>query len=269
LFRDSQEFEIGQAELFTGLTDRILGMRPGETREFILDNPTTTRSDPSSHKTVQVTVRMDSLSRLELAELDDAFAVDLGYETFAEVQHAVTRDVMHANRMRTETSWVEAVWDAVIARNPLVVPPDLIESTRAVIEEGLERELGSADPIRFGDPALHETLTRFATTRVERKFIAAAVARRSGIDVTESEYGDRIRRMAKQNGITVREATERIAGSSAQLLELHMEILTAKVTELLLQKYGLYHQESTSDADGPHGDDIGAAAPETHESVAE
>lgn len=140
----SAEVEVGSNRLIPGFEEQLIGMKPGESKEFTLELPAGGDSAESAVKKGLFTVTVNEIKRKELPELDDEFAQQFGeYDTMEELRAKMIEYHEKHEKERIENEFKERVIQALIKKNPLDVPESMVKRQLDHMFENLKNRLKS------------------------------------------------------------------------------------------------------------------------------
>lgn len=117
LVQDSNEgvvLEVGKTKTIPGFEDNLLGMRPGETKEFELE--------VTQQGAVKFVVELLSASKKVLPELNDEFVVSKGFESLEKFNTFVTEQATNAKNNDMFQASKENIAKLLLEGNELTLP---------------------------------------------------------------------------------------------------------------------------------------------------
>ncbi|HEX7125656.1 MAG TPA: trigger factor [Thermodesulfobacteriota bacterium] len=236
------QVELGSDRFIPGFEEALEGVSVGETKSFTLTFPEDYREPSLSGKSAGFTVTVKDLKEKVLPALDDEFAKDVGSFDSLEALRAAIRDAYVAEETeRRQAAAREALLDALLERNPVEIPPALVEDqARALIREwqhrmqhqGLDLSRVRVDPERLAAEARER-----ARRQVHAGLVLEAVARQEGLAVDDGELDARIARLA-EGGKQTPESLRRRLEASGRLEDLRASLLEEKTLEFLVARAG-------------------------------
>jgi trigger factor len=213
-------------------------MSPGETKTFTLTFPEDYRDASLRGKPAGFTVAVKDLKEKILPRLDDEFAKDVGdFPSLDALRVAVRESYVREETERRQEATREALVDRLLERNPIEVPPALVEEqARALLREwqrrlarqGLEVSRLQLDPERLAEQARER-----ARRQVHAGLVLEAVARQESLQVTDAELDARVARLA-QGARQTPESVRRRLEESGRIEDLRASLLEEKAVEYLL-----------------------------------
>ncbi len=200
------QVELGSGQLLPELDEGLLGHNPDD--EIVVEARL-----PESHprgdlagKTGTFRVRIKDLKERVLPALDDEFAKDVGsFETLVELRANVHTRIEKMLKDRAESALAEQIVERLNAKNPIEVPPSLVEQQCRM----METELAQAAR-RAGQPLTKETFAKIhvqvhldAERKVRAGLLMAAIARKLSIKVTDEDIQNGLMELAAETGKNV------------------------------------------------------------------
>jgi trigger factor len=192
--------ELGSGRLLPGFEEQLVGARAGDAREVRVRFPDDWQPASLAGREAVFAVRLKTIQRREVPELDDEFAKDLGeFESLAALRERVRADLVAARERDSRGVLVRTLLDAVLARASFEVPAGLVD---AQLQRRLRQAHGELERSVPHD-VLHTQLERWerewrgvAEREVREELVLDAVARARGIEVEEGELQARLERLA-------------------------------------------------------------------------
>jgi trigger factor len=194
--------ELGAPANPPGFDQAVLGMSPGETRNFTLTYPETYAVPELAGATVAYTVRLKEIKQRIVPPLDDELAKDLGDESLEALRTRV-RDELAREAAEASDRQVRAdLLKQLAARVPFAVPASLVEReidrrledfARRLIEQRIDPRQANIDWAAF-----REGQRQPATEAVGSAIALDQVARRDGIEATDTDLDGELQRYADQ-----------------------------------------------------------------------
>ncbi len=239
LASESLTVEIGSDRLIPGFEEGLVGLTVGETRTLALRFPADYREEALAGKAATFTVTLKDLKEKVLPELDDEFAKDVGeFESLEALRASVREAYIREETERLRSAAREALIDRLLERNPVEVPPALVEEqARALLREWQHRlARRGIDPSRITVDAekLAAELKERARRQVHAGLVLEAVARQEGLQVEDAEVERRIAELAA-GAKTTPESLRRRLEQDGRLDDLRASILEEKTVEHLMR----------------------------------
>jgi len=193
----------------TGFAEKILGMSPGEDREFTLTYPQDHPNAAWKGQQAHFRVHMHNLKVWVTPELDDDLAQTIGgYETLDEWRTSVREELEAEALEKAENDYTDQVLDALVAQAHIEYPAAIVEQELDRMMEDLDislkqRGLGLENfMIMTGQTqeTYRESIREDAQKRVERGLALAELILAEGLEVPEADIDDALDRFLESLG---------------------------------------------------------------------
>lgn len=219
--------------------DLVRGLRVGESRTGAVEVPMGYPDPVWAGARCEATVEVKSVSRVEVPELDEAFARKMGHESVSAMREALREALIAAKRQRAQARAERELLEQLIAKNPFEVPQSMIDSRAKVLLRAIASELvpGSAGQQLSLDDLEDDKradLIAEAEFAVRRELVLQAVAEQEKLEPGETERMARIADIAQQTGQTVDNIRRYMDGGGMRALD--ARIVEEKAVSLLLAR---------------------------------
>lgn len=246
------DVEVGSKRLIPGFEEQLIGLKSGDTKEFVLDLPTGNNEDGAAAKKGCFSVAIKEIKRKELPELDDEFAQQFGeYDTMESLRAKMVEYHEKHEKDRIENEFKERVVQALIRKNPLDVPESMVKRQLDHMFENLKNRLKSQqmslEMMGLNAENFRERFRDDAIDKVRGGLLLMALVEKENISVTEEdlvshyekiaagnpEMLDRIKEYYKTNANAKNSITSEIKEDKAILLLIDSAIVTEADAEQL------------------------------------
>jgi trigger factor len=201
--QEEMVIEIGGGDTLPGFSENLLGVTPGEEREFEVTYPEDYASDRVAGKTVRFHVTLKGIRRKELPEVNDEFAQDLGdYRDLSELREAIRRGLFANRQLEAQREAKNKIIDKLVDAHDFAVPEEYVErQARNRLEQRLQALAAEGvDPAKLEvdwkkaaeaqrDPARRE---------VKASLLLSKIADREAIHATQAEVDREVEKVARQ-----------------------------------------------------------------------
>jgi len=135
---------IGDGSFIPGFEENILGMKRGETKEFLLAMPKEFHQKNIAGKKVDIKATILSVFEVTLPEANDDFSMTLGFSDVKELKKHIHSSLVRDAEIAARREWEEKLLDALIEKNNFSDVPDVLiqnESQKMIHE--LEHQITS------------------------------------------------------------------------------------------------------------------------------
>jgi trigger factor len=195
--KDPQPYQLvlGEGRAIPEVEQHIMGLVPGETVDAIVRFPDDFAEEAKRGQTRDVRITLHEVKRQQLAELDDAFAREVGdFESLAALRQAVTEDLRKETEREADARVRAELIEQIVAANAVTAPRPLVERALYVYAQayGVPEE-------RW--PQFAEEFRPVAEAQVRRDLVLDHVMEAQQLRATEAELDRRIQELAERRGM--------------------------------------------------------------------
>ncbi len=197
---------IGSGNFIEGFEDQLLGFKKGDKKDVEVGFPADYRVEALAGKPALFKVKINSVRKKELPDLNDEFVKDISEEldTLEQLREKVRNDLKAAaEKVASDNVSIEALGKAV-ENAKLEVPKAMIEQrvdqmleelARQMQEQGVDLQgiLASSD---FDTESIREQYRSQAESDIRQELVLDAVMKAENIDITEAEIEEGLANIA-------------------------------------------------------------------------
>ena len=244
---DGSDLELGSGRMIPGFEDGIAGMQAGEEKTLALSFPEDYHSEDLKGAAVEFKIKLNSVSELQLAPLDEALFASYGVEEGGEEQFRkevaenMTRELRNAVQARVK----QQVMDAVVeAHGSLEVPRALISQEVDAMRRQMFQQFGGAGAQNMDLSSIlpDEMFAENAERRVKLGLILSELIVRQELKADP----DKVRETIEELASTYQEPEEVINwyySNQDQLSSVESKVLEDQVVEKLLDGANIQEKE--------------------------
>jgi trigger factor len=201
--QEEMVLEMGGADTFAAFTENLLGVSPGEEKEFEVAYPAEYNARRLAGRTVRFHATLKGVRKKELPELNDEFAQDLGdYRNVDELREAIRKGALAQRQHEAQQEATNQIVDKLVDAHDFPVPEVFIErqihnrveqSLRAMAAEGVDPK-----SIKLDWEKVKETQRDKAVREVKASLLLSRIAEREAIGATRDEVDKEVERLARQ-----------------------------------------------------------------------
>ena len=201
--QDEVSLHIDPEDSLPAFVENVLGMSPGEKKEFEVSYPEDYGQPKLAGKTVRFLCSLKAVRRKELPELNDEFAKDLGdYQNLEELRGAVRQAIFHEREMEAQQKAKGELIDKLVEAHEFPVPQAFLDRQIEINLENQIRTLAAQgiDPrtIKLDWEKVRESQRPRAIHDVKASLILDRIAEREAIYATQDDVDREVQRIAKQ-----------------------------------------------------------------------
>jgi len=195
--KDPQPYQLvlGEGRAIPEVEERIMSLLPGEMADAIVRFPDDFAEEAKRGQTRDVRITLHEVKRQTLAELDDAFAREVGdFESLAALRQAVTEDLRKEAERDADAKVRAELIEQIVSANSVTAPRPLVERALYVYAQayGVPEE-------RW--PKFAEEFRPVAEAQVRRDLVLDHVMDAQQLRATEAELDQRIQELAERRGM--------------------------------------------------------------------
>lgn len=244
-----RKIELGSGRLLPDLENGLTGVELNQTREIPVSFPEDYGYPDLRGKTAVFQATVQDIQAKMLPEIDDELAKDLGHDSLDAMKQSIRTRFETEARERADESVREAVVEKLVDKNPIAVPPSLIEQEfRAMLEQFVRLQYMFGQQVELDDKMQQEFRQR-AERKVRAGLLFGAIARSENIEVQEADIEAKIRELAERSGKHVAKVRAEYQGEQKRTLEL--QVLEKKLLEYLVSRATIKDVEVTPQTPNP------------------
>ncbi len=195
--KDPQPYQLvlGEGRAIPDVEERIMGLVPGETVDATVRFPDDFAEEAKRGQTRDVRITLQEVKQQQLAELDDAFAREVGdFESLAALRQAVSEDLRKEAERDADAKVRAELIEQIVSANTVTAPRPLVERALYVYAQayGVPEE-------RW--PKFAEEFRPVAEAQVRRDLVLDHVMDAQQLRATEAELEQRIQELAERRGM--------------------------------------------------------------------
>jgi trigger factor len=200
------QLELGSGQVLPELDAALTGKSLGDKFDVEAKLPDNNPREELRAKPATFHVEIKDIKQRVLPSLDDELAKDVGnFQTLVELRADVHTRLQKALKDQSDTSVAEQIVDQLSRRNPIDVPPSLVEQQCKMMEMELlqnARRMGQR-PTQEDFQKIHGQVHTDAEKKVRAGLLMAAIARKLGIVIGDAEIQQGLEELAAETGKNV------------------------------------------------------------------
>lgn len=201
------QFILGEGGFMKGFEENIMGMKSGQEKEFSAKFPETSPRKDLAGKESVFKVKVVSVQKMELPEISDEFAKELGaFDTLValkgNIKEGITAEKTEAEKQRKRGEILEKIAE----KTEFDIPNVLIEHEKERALEDLKQRITANLKITFEDylasikqteEALKETYQKEAEKRLKNFLVLRQLGKNEGIEISDAEVDEEVSKSIK------------------------------------------------------------------------
>jgi len=188
--------QLGAPGVLPDLENGLLAAEAGQERTIAVQYPADYQASELAGKNVRYLVRIRKIQEKKLRPLDDNLAREVfRLDTLEELRSRVKKNLEEQEQQRVQRELEGKLSETILERNPVEVPPRLVDYTlEHVIREAVRNE-------KVDDKLVEELRARYrpgVERSLKRELLLEAIARQEGLSVSDQEIAEAIDREAAE-----------------------------------------------------------------------
>jgi trigger factor len=232
------QLELGSGQVVPELEAALIGKSVGETAEAETAFPEGHPRPDFRGKTGKFSVSVTDLKERVLPEIDDELAKDAGdFASLDALKQDIKEKVGKALKERAETSLAEQIVAKLNEKNPLEVPPSLVEQQRRIMEQevAMQARRFGARFTREQIEQLYAQINADAERKVRAGLLMAAIAKKNEFKVTDEDLEKAYAELAEETGKNVAKVKAEYRDAQRRQLLIGM-VLEDKILDFIESK---------------------------------
>jgi trigger factor len=221
--------------------DALVGMTPGQTKEFPVVFPADYPKTELAGKTAVFTATVHEVKEKILPRLDDAFAQEAYHcKDVAELRAKMTEDMKSRRSVEQRNKMIDQIADQLLNSHAFDVPPSLVElEHQRLVRQAVERmRTQGADVSRWGEDRQKEFVAQFAKSaerNVRMSMLVGKIADGEHIECGDVDFDTHLDKLAKALG-QAKDAVKRFVEQRDQKAEIEERVRYEKALDFLIEK---------------------------------
>lgn len=231
------DIEIGSGSLVPGFEDQLIGKKVGETVNVKITFPKDYPAAALAAQAARFELVVDALDRPNPVKVDDAMAVQAGFENLAKLRARMAEDAQADLTQASEQRLKRSLFDKLTESNIFAVPEGIVESELRGLWQSHVNDLRQRNITPEMAGKIEETRAEFrkvAERRVRLGLLLAEIAKREKLNVGEEDIQKAIEEQAVKYGNA--ERVRAFYQSPQNRAQLFGPVLEEKVVQFIFSK---------------------------------
>ena len=209
---EGQTLTIGSHQFIPGFEEQMVGMCVAEERDLNVTFPETYHAENLAGKAAVFHVKVNSISKTELPELDDEFAADVSdFTNFADYRQSIVDELQKKADERNQTAAENAVAEKAAENAEVDIPQAMINDEVNNILRSMQMQMAyqgikMEDYLKWTGMTVEQLAAQYqdeAKRRVKTQLVLEAIREAEGIEANDEEVEAEYARQAESNGVEV------------------------------------------------------------------
>jgi trigger factor len=231
--------EIGGEGFIPGFSEGMEGLKPGETREVTVTFPTPYHNEALAGKEAVFKVTAKALGTPAPAEVNDALAIKLGFESIDKLREVITQQMQRELDQMARLRLKRELLDKLAGLAAFPSPQNLVDIEFGAIWQRVEADLksGNVDEEDRGkdEATLKSEYRAIADRRVRLGLLLSEIGRAANIQVTQQELTQALRQEAARYPGQEMQVVEFFRKTPGAIEQLRGPIFEDKVVDYIVE----------------------------------
>ena len=250
---EGYDLELGSNSFVPGFEEQVVGMQIGEEKDLDITFPESYVENLAG-KAVVFKVKLNSITFPELPELDDEFAGDQGFDTLDEYKEDVRKKLQDRYNDQAENVFRSLIMKQAADNMSCDVPDAMIQEKAEEIIRNYAANFGMTDRnveleklvrmMGIDSETMNQSILPSAQLQVRTELLLEAVAKAEGIELTEEETEEYLKKIAESVNAKPEEIREYFG-----LETIRNEYLKEKATDVIMNSAEIGEMEEPAPAE--------------------
>jgi trigger factor len=219
--------------------EQCVGLKKGETRTVEIEFPADFPQAELAGKKAQYDVELKEIKLKKAPVLDDAFAQEVAKMNLADLKTRVRENMEADKKNQANSAQRTEIIQKLISAVDFELPPSAVEEEiHATVYDIVAENQARGVPNNVLEEKKDEIFTnasKAARESVKFKFIAAQIAEKEDIDVTNEQLAQHLAFLAQREGLTLEKMVDRVRKNNAFPI-IRQQLLRQAVLDFLLKE---------------------------------
>ena len=193
--------KIGQGTVSKDFDDQLVGMKPGDIKEFNIAFPEDYHNSKLANLEISFQVTLNEIRQEVIPPLDDALAKKAGpYENLDDLKKVITDNLEQGYTKRTDQELHEQIYTELISRTDFEVPDAMVDmELEGIVEEAVRsfsyRNI-SMEELGMTRESIAEKYRDVAFDQVKRHLLLGKIIEQESMEVSDEELEVGLNEMA-------------------------------------------------------------------------
>lgn len=205
---ENQTLKIGSHTFIPGFEEQMVGMTVGEEKGLNVTFPEKYHAENLAGKNAVFHVKVNSITKTELPELDDDFAQDNGFDTFDAYKADVAKKLQEIADTNYDVEIENALIEKAVANAQMDIPAAMIDDQLNYVMRDVEysmmrQGLRMEDYLKYTGQTREQMAQQYrgeAENRVKIQLVLEAIRKAENIEPTAEDIDEQSAKQAKRAG---------------------------------------------------------------------
>jgi len=217
------------------LNNKLIGMNPGEVRNFTIDYDKNHQNKRIAGKKIEYNLKVISIKEKKLSEINDEFAKELGeYESLKELKEKIKKELISSKEKASKGEMAYEIMKKISEKLSIEVPETLVEQEYMAILKRLLSSRPQEDLKKEDLEQLKAEGKEKAEQNLNNHLILKKIAEKENLDVSDEEVHEELKEIAKANNLPLAKVIDSF-NREGKREELRNNLLLKKTVDFLVE----------------------------------
>jgi len=236
---------VGRPDNEEILNKKLIGLRPGEVRNFTVDFDKNHRNKKLAGKKIEYLLKVISIKEKKLPEINNEFAKGLGeFNDLKELKEKIEKEIMVSKEKEAKKEMAEEIIKKISDKLSLEIPKILVDQEYQIISKHLLSSYPQKGLKKEDLEKLETEAKRKAEENLKDHLILMRIAEKEGLDVTDEEIHEEFKAIAKESNLPLAKVVESV-NREGRREELRKNLKLKKAVDFLIEQAIIERSVST------------------------
>ena len=217
------------------LNNNLIGMNPGELRNFTIDYDKNHQNKRIAGKKIEYNLKVISIKEKKLSEINDEFAKELGeYESLKELKEKIKKELISSKEKASKSEMAYEIMKKISEKLSIEVPETFVEQEYMAILKRLLSSRPQEDLKKEDLEQLKAEGKEKAEQNLNNHLILKKIAEKENLDVSDEEVHEELKEIAKANNLPLAKVIDSF-NREGKREELRNNLLLKKTVDFLVE----------------------------------
>jgi trigger factor len=257
--------KIGEGPIIKEFDDQLVGMQPGDSKEFAVNFPADHFNDKLKDLEISFQVTLNEIREEVLPAIDDVLAKKAGqYESLDDLKKVITDNLEQGYAKRVDQELNEQIFSDLIAKSDFEAPDAMVDMELEGIVNEAERSFAyrniTLEQMGLSKESIAEKYRDTALKQVKRHLILGKMIKQEDLSLSDEELEEALTEMATSFNQPVEEIKKYYDQSKDKLEYFKHTILEKKAIKLIIDSSKI--EDVEPEIEPAEGDESETAAEE-------
>ncbi len=232
--------QIGKGPIIKEFDDQLIGMQPGDTKEFTVNFPSDYFNDKLANHEISFQVTLHEIREEVLPAIDDVLAKKAGqYESLDDLKKVITENLEQGYAKRVDQEMHEQIFSELIARSDFEVPDTMVGMELEGIINEAERSFSyrnmTFEDVGLSRESIADKYRDTALKQVKRHLILDRIGEQEHLTIADDELEEALTEMAANFNQPVEEIKKYYDQNKDKLEFFKQTLLEKKAINLIIE----------------------------------